>query len=56
MEQILQLRYIDVARLTLILDAHGGSQACSLSGNPANRNEPGYICNFEFGRDASASR
>src|SRR6185437_9590908 len=56
MQKILQLRYIYVARLTLILDAQSGSQACSLSGDPANRNEPGYIRNFEFGGDASSGR
>src|SRR6185437_10780829 len=56
MQKILQLRYVYVARLTLILDAQSGGQARSLSGNPANRDEPGYIRNFKFGRDTSSGR
>src|SRR5208282_6258355 len=55
-KQVLQLRYTYVARLAFVLDAQCCSQACSLSGNPANRNEPGYICDFEIGRYASSGR
>src|ERR1035441_4907234 len=55
-EQVLQLRHAYVARLAFILDAQCRSQARSLSGDPANRNEPGYVGDFKIGRYASSGR
>src|SRR5579863_10374455 len=48
LQQVLQLRHAYVARLAFILDAQCRSQAGSLSRNPANRNEPGNIRDFEI--------
>src|ERR1700728_343026 len=45
-EQVLQLGHVHIARLAFVLDAQCRGQARGLSGNPANRHEPGDIRNF----------